>query len=195
MTLDELVRETDGMDPWKRRAMCASAVERIAPIFRRFGRAGSLPAFEGALEAFWTAVASGRPRPPRRALTRLPETRADDSHTRAYYAGRALLILFRALDCLSGTRNAGGCLDEMASICDDFDTLLTAAPGQTFRYDPQNPPPPGEIETAELRAQGEVLRLLRDAAAPDAALIESLRRRARGDAAVYDKVSTLLRLS
>jgi hypothetical protein len=189
MTVDKIVTQLDGMEPWKVRAMCASGAERVAPIFRRFGRAGSLPTFENALDAVWTSVASGRPAKVKGSLQRLPETRADDSYKREYYANRTLLILSRALDGVTD------CLAEITSLCDDFDTLLTAAPGQTFRYDPKNPPPPGEIETEELRAQAEVLALLRDAAAPEPVFLESLRQRARDQAAVYDKAAPRLPLT
>ncbi|HUP44829.1 MAG TPA: hypothetical protein VM779_04885 [Thermoanaerobaculia bacterium] len=155
MTLDEIIAELDGMDAWKLRAMCASAAERVAPMFRRLGRAASMPTFEAGLDAVWAAVASGRPARVKGALRRLPETTADDSHSREYYANRALLILFRALDCVSagGNDSARSCLEEVADFCDGIDTVLTSAPGQTYRYDPKNPPPRGEIETEELRAR------------------------------------------
>jgi hypothetical protein len=188
MTLDEIVADLDGMDAWKLRAMCASAAERVAPMFRRLGRGASLPAFETGLDAVWAAVASGRPAKVKGSLQRLPETRADDSHSREYYANRALLILFRALDgVLAGDNDSTeSCLEEVADFCDGIDTLLTSAPGQTYRYDPKNPPAPGEIETQELHAQAEILGLLRDAAAPEPAFIQSLRQRAREHSSMYD---------
>lgn len=189
MTVDEIITRLEEMDAWKVRAMCASGAERVAPVFRKFGRAASLPTFETALDAVWTAVPSGRPAKLKGTLQRLPETRADDSYKREYYANRTLHILSLALDGVTD------CLEEITSLCDDFDTLLTAAPGQTFRYDPKNPPPPGEIETEELRAQAEVLGLLRDAAAPEPALLESLRQRAREQSALYDQAAPRLPLS
>lgn len=197
MTIEDIVEELDEMDEWKVRAMCAAAAERVAPMFRRFGREGSMPAFQTALDALWAAVDSGRPPKVKGSLQRLPEIRADDSYKREYYAGRTLMIVAAALDCVSAadSENAGSCLEEVANLCDDIDTLLTAKPGQTFRYDPKNPPPPGEVQTKELDAQAEVLGLLRDAAAPDAAFIESLRQRAREHASLYDTAAPRLPLS
>lgn len=196
-TVEEIGAELGRMDDWKARGMCASAAERVAPMFRRLARPASIPAFETGLDALWAAVRSGKAAGVKGDLQRLPETRADDSHRREYYAGRALWILVAALDCVAAKdrRTAANCLEHTAYLCDDLDTLLTSAPGQTFRYDPKNPPPPGEIQTEELRAQTEVLDMLRDAAGPEPHFIEALRRRAREHASVYDAAAPRLPLS
>ena len=190
MTLDEIVAELTRVDAWKVRAGCASAAERAAPLFRKFGRPESLPAFQAGLAAAWAAVASRGGANEKRVLRRLPEADADDSHNPEYFAGQMLGILFHALDYAStGTiAKATLCIEHTASLCDGIDVTLTAAPGQTFRYDPKNPPPPGELETKELRAQADVLELLRDASAPSDALIAGLRRRAQEHASMYEAV-------
>jgi len=99
-------------------------------------------------------------------------------------------VLFHALDHAS-TKNAAKashCLEAIACLCDGIDTMLTASPGQTFRYDPKHPPPPGQLERHELRAQAEMLEALRPATAPDAGLIDSLRRGASERASTYESV-------
>jgi hypothetical protein len=180
MTGDQILTALVRLERWKVRAMCASAAERAAPIFRKLGRRDSLRTFNAALDTAWTVIRPGGGGKIKRLVRRLPEASQDDSHNPEYYAGRMLAVLFYALDYAStdDSKKASQCLEHAGSICNDFDTLLTAAPGQTFRFDPQNPPPPGESEIKELEAQAEVLELLRDAS-PDKALIESLRRRAR----------------
>jgi hypothetical protein len=45
-----------------------------------------------------------------------------------------------------------------------------------------------ELESHELRAQAEVLESIRQATAPDPGLIDSLRRRARERASIYESV-------
>jgi hypothetical protein len=154
------------------------------------------------LDAAWGAVTSeganrarnatkvGAVRKAMSALRRLPELKQDDPHRPDYHAGCALVLLLRSLDYASTTDldKAKDCLYDVASLCDGIDVTLTAAPGQTFMYDPKNPPQPGELETKELRAQVELLESLRAAAAPDAALIETLRQRARADAAIYEAI-------
>lgn len=196
MTLDEILGTLDALEPWQRRAMCAAAVERVAPVFRRFGRPASQPTFATALDAVWLAVASGRAPAVASALQRLPETAADDSHSREYYAHRTLHILRCALECIAdgGSRSAGRCLEEVASLCDDIDTLLTSAPGQTYRHDPDHPAPPGDVETLELRALTEVLASIRDAISERAAA-EPLRMRSRQLASIYDAAAAQLTLS
>lgn len=77
------------------------------------------------------------------------------------------------------------CVESIASFCDGIDVILAAAPGQTFRYDPKNPPPPGPFETKELEAQAELLELLREAS-PSAATIDAVQRLARARAALYE---------
>lgn len=189
----ELVR----LPAWKRRAMCASAAERVAPVFRRFGSRGSVRAVDAALDLLWRAVPSGRPRVGKVGLRRLPEAKADDSHSRKYYAGRFLLILRLAIDSMtkSDPGKAGRCLAEVLSLCDDFDTLLTSAPGQTYRYDPKHPPIPGRIERFETRAQLAVVDKLRGAEAPDERLLDLLRKRSRKDGSIYDAATRRLRLT
>jgi hypothetical protein len=193
MTADQILAALQRIEPWKARAMCASAAERAAPIFRKLCRHTSRPTFDAALDTAWSAIRSGGGGKVKRLVRRLPEASQDDSHNREYYAGRMLAILFYALDYAStdDAEKASQCLEHTHSICDAFDTLLTAAPGQTFRYDPKNPPPPGAIEKQELEAQAEVLELLRDAT-PDKAFTGSLRRRSRKRASTFG--STVARL-
>jgi hypothetical protein len=193
MTGDQILAALQRIEPWKARAMCASTAERAAPIFRKLGRRKSLPTFDAALDTAWTAIRSGGGGKVKRQVRRLPEASQDDSHNPEYYAGRMLAVLFYALDYAStdDAEKPSQCLEHTDSICDAFDTLLTATPGQTFRYDPKNPPPPGEIEKKELETQAEVLELLRDAS-PAQAFIESLRRRARKRASTFE--STVARL-
>jgi hypothetical protein len=201
MTREQILEELDDMDAWKLRAMCASAAERAAPLFRRLGRSGTLSTFEAALDGAWDAIAAGgfeaRTTITARTASRaklarrlMREAKHDDSHRPDYYAGAALMVLVRALDYAStgDLDKAKDCLYEIDALCDGIDTRFTAAPGQTFMYDPQNPPPPGQLETTELRLQVEVLELLRKAPASDATLLKSLRQRARRDAAVYEAI-------
>ena len=58
MTRDEIVAELTRAEAWKVRAGCASAAERAAPLFRKFGRPESMPTFEAGLAAAWAAVTS-----------------------------------------------------------------------------------------------------------------------------------------
>jgi hypothetical protein len=196
MTLQQTLEDPGWTVLWKRRAMCVSALERVAPVFRRFGRGPSQPTFEAILDAAWLALLSGRFRVSKADVGRFPETKADDSYTREYYANRVLLIVRRTIDCLdqSHRRSAERCLGEVIDLCGDCDSMLTSAAGQTYRYDPEKPTPPGRIETLEYRAQADILDLLRDANGPEPALIDSLRQLARGQASVYDGAVLQLRL-
>lgn len=174
--------------------MCIAAAERVAPVFRRLGRPQSIATFEAALDAAWAAVASGTVVAVGATLRRLPENKADDSHSAEYYAHRALHILQLALTSMTirGGRSSRRCLDELVDLCDDIDTLLSTTPGQTFRHDPENPSPPGEVESFEARVQAETVEWLRQVADPRPALIESLRRRARQQASIYDVAAVKL---
>ena len=194
MTLDQILAELERADAWKVRVMCASAAERTAPLFRQLGRSQSMATFEAGLAAAWSAATSRAGGQEKQAVRRLPEATQDDSHDPEYYAGRMLEILWRALDYASTGRRpaAVGCVESTAGICDDIDVILTAAPGQTFRYDPKNPPPPGPFETKELHAQAEVIELLREAS-PSSATIETVQRLARERAALYESVVPQLR--
>jgi len=178
VTLEQVLAAAGELEPWKRRAVCAATAERWAVIFRTLGRPSSQQTFEAAIDALWSSVASGTRSDFAMQIRRLPEANQDDSHHPEYYAGRTLEILWRALKC-TGADGASKCIDCAASLADDFDTIVTAAPGQTFRYDPKNPPPPGNIQSQELAAQAGVLDSLRAAAAADEAVIEKLRREAR----------------
>jgi hypothetical protein len=182
--------ELDDLDGWKRRALCTAAAERAAPLFRKLGRSQSAAVFEAGLDAVWAAVEAGSLKGIKGPLLRLPEAKSDDSHLPEYFARIALQILFRAADQASSrdVQKAVDCLESIGSLCDDIDTALTAAPGETFRFDPANPPPPGEVEQHEHRAQVEILELLRAAAAPDAKLLGTLRNRARKQSALYAAV-------
>ena len=194
VTRDDIHAELQRADAWKVRVMCAAAAERTAPLFRHFGRSGSLATFEAGLDAAWSAVTSRPGSSAKQAARRLPETQQDDSHNPEYYAGRMLEILVRALDYASTGRRtaAAACIECTAGICDDIDVLLTAAPGQTFRYDPKHPPPPGKFEAKELAAQAELLALLREAS-PSAAAIDGARLLARERATQYESVVPKLR--
>ncbi len=187
--LDQVLAAIERAEPWKVRVLCASAAEHAAPLFRAFGRRGSMATFERTLAALWTSIEAGGGDKEKREVRRLPEAEQDDSYKPEYYAGRMLEILFRALDYASTGRGAAAaqCLESAAAICDDIDVILTAAPGQTFRNDPEHPPPPGTVETEELRALAEVLETLRDAS-PSSALIERAQQSARTRAAAFQSI-------
>lgn len=182
--LEELLARLEGAAPWKIRASCVSAAERVAPLFRAAALRESVEAFEGALEAAWSAVRTGRTGGAARGLRRLPEANVDDSHRSDYVASLALLVLTRAIAAAArpSPGRAASCLEEVVSLCDGIDTTLTAAPGEAFIYDPKNPPPPGALERRELAAQADVLLLLESAASPSDEVVGALRRiaRARG---------------
>ena len=190
LTIDQILTELGGVAAWKARAMCAAAAERAAPLFQRLGRPESQPTFEAALDGVWAAVRAGGGGRLKRPLRRLPEARQDDSHNPEYHASQTLRVLFDALDHASTKDEARAprCLEAITSLCDGIDTMLTASPRQTFRYDPKHPPPPGELESHELRAQAELLESIGEASAPDAGSIDSLRRRARERASIYESV-------
>ena len=194
MTVDEILAEVEDADDWKARVVCASAAERAAPLFRTLGRDDSIPVFESGLDALWAAVESGRVGRVRSALTRLPEADEDDSNSPAYFAGLALVVLLLAIEhaSTSDPQKALNCIEELLALCDGIDTTLIAAPRQTFRYDPKNPPPPGEIETREINAQIEVLERLRSEDRPTTSLTDALRKRAREHASAYEAVAPRL---
>jgi len=87
---------------------------------------------------------------------------------------------------------AANCLGEITSLCDGADTTLTAAPRETFMYDPKHPPPPGALERRELRAQTETLERLRPAMAPSTHFVVALRERARQQSIWYAKAANRL---
>jgi hypothetical protein len=189
VTLKAILAWLERAEPWQARVLCASAAEHAAPLFRAFGRRRSMATLDRALGVVWTSIDSRAGEKETRDLQRLPEVEQDDSHEPEYYAGRMLEILVRALDHAStGQRDAAvRCLESAAALCDDIDVILTAAPGQTFRYDPKHPPPPGPFEAEELRALADVVETLREAA-PSEAVIERARHSARTRAAAFEAI-------
>lgn len=204
-TSDQGLDQFDHMDVWKLRVMCASAVERAAPLFRRLGRPASQETFEAGLNAVWDVAATDRIartksaryaegahslRLVMRMLKRLPEAKLDDPHRPVYFAGCVLVLLVRALEYATGgsADKAKDCAYEAAALCDGIDVSLSARPGQTFIYDPKHPPRPGDLEKKELRLQSSLLRRLRGVMTPDPSLLAELRESARADAAIYEAV-------
>ena len=179
LRIDDILADLKPLPSVQTRLVCAAVAERAAPVFRVCGRRSSQSTVRDALNALWQ---SDEPLTRyRKAIRALPEARQDDSHALEYHAGVMLHVLYEALG--SGGRGksdaVANCFGAAASMWDGVDVMLTAKPGQTFQYDPKNPPVPGRLESLELRAQMADLRTVMTSTAEVSRLPTQLRKQAK----------------
>jgi hypothetical protein len=180
LTIDDVLADLQPLTNVQTRLVCAAVVERAAPVFRACGRRSSQSTVREALKALWR-IDEDLSRY-RKVIRALPEARQDDSHALEYHAGVMLHVLYEALG--SGTRGkargaVAHCFGASASLWDSIDVMLTARPGQTFRYDPKSPPVPGRLGAFELRAQIADLRTVATTTLPPPRLPALMRTQAK----------------
>ena len=180
LTIDDVLADLQPLTTLQSRLVCAAVAERAAPVFRACGRRSSQSTAREALKALWL-IDEDLSRH-RKAIRALPEVRQDDSHALEYHASVMLHVLYEALG--SGTRGqardaVANCFGASASLWDGIDVVLTARPGQTFRYDPKSPPAPGRLETSELLAQVADFQTVTTITLPPARLSTLMRTQAK----------------
>ena len=166
---------------WQKALFSAACAERVAPVFRELTGRSSLRAFTKVLDATWIIATTGELLPVRlrQLMAAVPESGIDDSNRPDYYATLALGVLERAIDAAASQDGEAADLVccQSVDLCSSLDAVAAGSPILTV--EPNNPPPPGEIESAELKAQSETLKKVLAAPLTDAALREVVRQQAK----------------
>lgn len=152
------------LNHWQQGAFALACAEHVAPAFCRLASITTVPVYNEALVAAWRIMAAGTPASleGQQALD-LPESEVNDPYRQDYFAMRALDVLRVALEAMMQVPK----LDSVDLACcgaidiySDFDGFEADWPRATI--DPRDsPPPPGRLESFEIRAQQATLEILR----------------------------------
>jgi hypothetical protein len=192
---EEIAAELRRLPGWGQTVFAAGCAERVAPVFRAFCQPDSRGVLEAGLRAVWAAAqGDGGQRDVEQAaaaVAALPEADEDDSNLPTYQAMKALSVLAYALETATdgGPEEAaewasGAALDIRA----EMDFILRHGADEAVVIDPANPPPAGELESAEVSAQRESLRPIAAEDRPNQSLVASIRRLSEDMAAQLERV-------
>ena len=157
------------LDKWQRVALAAMCAASVLPVIDRFAQPATLKAFEQGLDAAWKSARSRatdrQTVPALTALGRLPESNCDDSNVPAHDVMEALSILAYALDAIiesDSERWVKYSCTSSAGCYSGYDYVLVFG-NQTRKIDPRNPPPPGRLESLQIRSQIHLIEVMRNA--------------------------------
>lgn len=144
-------------------AFAASCAQAILPVIEQLGAAGTRAAALRAGTLAWSAARgeSTGVDDAADALFALPESDADDSHRPEYLCMVALSVVSDAIESVRAESPfAVDAAQGVVGFLSGVDFVLEFGAGSFRVEDPSNPPPPGPLALAELRAQQRTVELL-----------------------------------
>ena len=183
----------EGLGRWKHVALAALCAETMLPVITRFAQSVTTAAFKDGLDVAWNSAVAGRSNPrtsnAQQVVSRLPESNCDDSHVPAFDVMAALGALAYALDAITAG-DSGLCAryscSAAASCYSGYDHALEFG-NQARKIDPRNPPPPGRLQSLQLRMQRHSIEKMRIAERLSHNSVEELRESANRVASELDR--------